>query len=118
MPIETRHIEFSDDELIDAVLEYCREARIAVPAADVENLQVGSDPERLVRLTFAVHSPVEPDEIVLSSQQILSALVQFCRLNHIPLPAEAVKRITSENGTLAMSFHTERRSRLKNGVAA
>ena len=118
VPVESRRIDFSTDEVISAAVGYCHEAHIPVPTADCQDFSIGADPRRRLTLTFAVDSPVDLDEVVLSDEQLLDALVRFCRVNEIPLPSEAAKGVKWRNGTLSMRFQCRRRTRYKSGLAA
>ncbi len=117
MPVETRRLTFSRPEIIAAALDYCGRGRIAYPAADLDGIELSADPQRLLRLRFRVASPVEPDEIVLGTGEMIEALVSFCRFGGVPLPNETEKRLEIGNEQLVMYFRIERRAR-RNGVTA
>lgn len=109
MPTEQRRIIFADDEIVTAVLSYCRIGGIALPDADVEKLDIALDTDCSVRLTFSVTSPDLPDEVFLDADTVMSALIGYCRLRSIPLPRVAAKRLEPADGTLSMVFEMQRR---------
>ena len=117
MPVETRRLTFSRPEIIAAALDYCGRGRIAHPAADLDSIELSADPRRLLRLRFRVASPVEPDEVVLGTSEMIEALVSFCRFGGVPLPNEVQKRLEIEDDELVMHFRIDRRPR-RNGLAA
>lgn len=116
MPVETRRLTFSRPEIIAAALDYCGRGRIAHPAADLDGIELNADPRRLLRLRFRVASPVEPDEVVLGTGEVIEALVSFCRFGGVPLPNETEKRLEIDNEQLVMHFRIERRPR-RNRIA-
>ncbi len=117
MPVEIRQLTFSRPEIIAAALDYCGRGRIARPEADLDSIELDADPRRLLRLRFRVASPVEPDEVVLCTGEVIEALVSFCRFGGVPLPNETEKRLEIDNDQLVMFFRIERRAR-RNGVTA
>ncbi len=117
MPVETRRLTFSRPEFIAAALDYCGRGRIAHPEADLDGIELNADPRRLLRLRFRVASPVEPDEVVLGTGEMIEALVSFCRFGGVPLPNETEKSLEIDNEQLVMYFRIERRPR-RNRVAA
>ncbi len=117
MPVETRRLTFSRPEIIAAALDYCGRGRIAHPEADLDGIELDADPRRMLRLRFRVASPVEPDEVVLGTSEVIEALVSFCRFGGVPLPNEVQKRLEIEDDTLVMHFRIDRRPR-RNGLAA
>lgn len=108
MPIERRRILFSDDEIVAAAVSHCRATGIAVPDAEVEDIDVSLKPDCAVTLTFAVSSPDQSDELSIDTDTLVNALVSFCRLNAIPLPKSAQKHIEPKDGLLSMVFNTSR----------
>ena len=111
MPVETRRLTFSRPEIIAAALDYCGRGRIAHPAADLDGIELSADPRRLLRLRFRVASPVEPDEVVLGTGEMIEALVSFCRFGGVPLPNETEKSLEIDNEQLVMYFRIDRRPR-------
>lgn len=108
MPIERRRILFSDDEVVAAAVSHCRATGIAVPDAEVEDVDVCLTPGCAVTLTFAVSSPDQADELSIDTDTLVSALISFCRLNAIPLPKAPHKHIEPKDGLLSMVFNTDR----------
>ena len=111
MPVETRRLTFSRPEIIAAALDYCGRGCIARPEADLDGIELNPDPRRLLRLRFRVASPVEPDEVILGTGEVIEALVSFCRFGGVPLPNKIEKRIEIDDEQLVMFFRIERRPR-------
>jgi len=107
MSIEMRSLLFSRAELIAATLEFCRREWIAVPAADIERIEIMPGGDQALALYFAVDGPMRADRITLSYRQLIAALSGFCRRHDIPLPRTPEKEIHCENGQLAMQYRIE-----------
>ncbi len=116
MSIETRRLTFSEQELIVAALDFCRYDRIAVPEAEVERIEFAHGPEPSLVLSFRTGGPMDPDRVVLSAGQLVSALAEFCKRCAIPVLRHTEKHLRCEDGTLAMLFRIEHRS--QRGIAA
>jgi hypothetical protein len=108
MPTERRRIIFSDDEVVDAALSYCRATGIAVPDAEIDERSVATDTDCSLVLTFAVASPDQRDEVEMGGDSVLNALVAFCRMQSIPLPKSAAKRLEAYDGAVSMVFDMKR----------
>lgn len=108
MPTERRRIIFSDDEIVAAALSHCRAAGIPVPDAEVETLSVATDGDCRLLLTFSVSSPEQSDEVRLDAGHVLTALISYCRIQSIPLPKAASKRLEPLDGAVSMVFDMQR----------
>ena len=108
MPTERRRIIFSDDEIVSAALSHCRTAGIPVPDADLEDQTIATEGDCRLLLTFAVSSPDQIDEVRLDADSVLTALIAYCRMQSIPLPKAASKRLDQQGGAVSMVFDMER----------
>ena len=108
MPTERRRIIFSDDEVVDAALAHCRATGIPVPDAEVEHRSVADNGDCGLVLQFAVSSPDQADEVEVDAAAMLTALVAFCRMQSIPLPRAAAKRLEHHDGAVSMVFEMKR----------
>ena len=119
MPTERRRIIFSDDEIVSAALAHCRATGIRVPDAEVEELSIETDKDCGLLLTFAVGSPDQIDEVGIDAGNVLTALVSYCRMQSIPLPKAAAKRLEPRNGALSMVCDLQlRRGSVTSTIAA
>lgn len=109
MPTERRRIIFSDGEVVDAALAYCRATGIPVPDAKVERQNIADSDACGLVLGFAVSSPELSDEVEIDGADMLAALIAFCRMQSIPLPKAAVKRLERHNGAVSMVFEMKRK---------
>ena len=108
MPTERRRIIFSANEIVSAALAHCRATGIPVPDADVQELCIGTDTDCGLLLTFAVDTPDQIDEVRIDADNVLAALVSYCRTQSVPLPNAAAKRLDPRDGALSMVFELQR----------
>lgn len=108
MPTERRRIIFSDGEVVDAALAYCRATGIPVPDAEVEHRNIADSDDCSLTVKFAVSSPELPDEVAIGGADLLTALIAFCRMQSIPLPKAAAKRLELHTGAVSMVFEMKR----------
>ncbi len=104
MPAERRRIIFSNDEVVAAALSYCRATGIPVPDAEVQRRSVCMESDGSLFLVFDVSSPDQEDDVTLDVETVLNALVEFCRVQSIPLPRAAQKRLEYHGGALSLVF--------------
>ncbi len=108
MPTERRRIIFSDDEIVSAALAHCRATGVPIPDAEVEEQLIETDSDCGLILTFAVSSPDQIDEVRLDADSVLTALISYCRMQSIPLPRSAAKRLDPLGDALSMVFDMQR----------
>ncbi len=113
MAYESRNIVFSEEELVSAALDYCRHARIAVPDASIEHLDISAAPEPSVVLRFRVGCPMDIDQIAVAGKPLVAALVRFCNQHEIPLPRNSEKILRCESGKITMHLEIKHRARCK-----
>ncbi len=87
MPTELRHILFRPAEIIQAVREYHRRSRQPLPSGTVVSYAVETEePAGAIRLRIQL-ARAPP------AGQRDSAVLLYCNMQHIPLPATAEKSL-------------------------
>ena len=109
MAFESRRLIFSQEELISAALEICHHDRIALPDAEVESVGFVSRDHPSLALCSRISGPMDPDRVVLSEEQLITALARFCKRKEIPLPRSCEKKVRCENGKIALQFEMSHR---------
>ncbi len=104
MAFESRRLVFSQEELISAALDFCHHDGIAVPAAEVEGVEFISHQDPSLALFFRVDCPMDPDQIVLSQEQLITALARFCKCKEILLPQYSEKQVRCEEGKIVLQI--------------
>ncbi len=114
MSVEMRHLAFSRDEVISAVLDHCRDKRIALPDAAFDRIEMTSGFEPSLTICFQANSPMDTDRVTLSSRELMSALEEYCRGHEIPVSRHPEKqlRVTDDELTLFYRIRHSARCRL------
>lgn len=102
MPSEIRHIIFSPEEVVRAVVDYHRRSGKALPTGSV----IRTTYEREPTVRCALHMGLDADSsrhVVWIEEPILAAsLIFFCIQNGIPLPTKAAKNLQMLNEQVAL----------------
>lgn len=109
MPLELRKILFSVPELQVAVIGHCRATRRPIPDADVARLVIRNDESAVATLHFRPSfNPKDPAEVVFTGDEVLAALIGYCRVIGIPLPRAAKKVLWPQDDgmSLMITLHT------------
>ena len=61
-----------------------RTGRVACTKVDLDRIEFDANSRRLIRLSFRVASPIEPDEVVLFTGKVIEAPVSFCCFGGVP----------------------------------
>jgi hypothetical protein len=118
--VELRKVLFAEEELQAAVVDYCLRAKIRLPEANIENIDITDDAEACVVLSYHTDDPNDASDVTLSRDQVAAALIRYCGDNNIPLPRKARKILQpgDEGVALLINIHWERRARGKAPDAA
>ncbi|MQP66774.1 hypothetical protein GE253_15670 [Niveispirillum sp. SYP-B3756] len=103
MPIEIRHILFSQEEVIRAVVEYHRRSGNPLPAGSVIRIEVMPDPVRCA-LHFA-RDDNSRQVAWVDNQPLAAALIMFCINQRIPLPTKSTKLLDVMNDKVTLVVH-------------
>ncbi len=106
MPTELRHILFRPAEIIQAVREYHRRSRQPLPSGTVVSYAVETEePAGAIRLRiklaldppagqmYSKPSNAAQQDIVVETASLAAAVILYCNMQHIPLPATAEKSL-------------------------
>ncbi|MFV3073765.1 hypothetical protein [Niveispirillum fermenti] len=103
MPTEIRHILFSNDEVIRAVVEYHRRAGNPMPSGSVIRMEVMADP---VRCALHVGQDDGARQVHWVDNPTLAAcLIFFCINQRIPLPTKSAKQLHMMNDKITLVVH-------------
>lgn len=95
MVAEVRYVVFSTQELSRALLTayQSRGGPNALPSGTVHSITQDSRPGVKVTITIAPDRSSEPILLDWNEDEVLSALVGYCRSTNIPLPAASSKQL-------------------------
>jgi hypothetical protein len=97
MPIESRTIVFSEEELKAALFDFCLAKQRRLPISGFAHLQVSLNAQ--IQAT-AGQTPAE--SITLVEHEIAAALIIYCKKHNIPLPRNSKKSLTLNNGVITL----------------
>ena len=101
---EVRAIIFSDDELELALNQYQQRSPTPALPGSIQSLSI--DTEKLtVDLRVAGTRGIDR-LLTVSSEEVLCALVEYCRAGNVPVPIRSTKRVQVIGGDLALMIST------------
>ena len=115
MPTELRHIVFRPAEVIQAVKEYYRRSRQPLPTGSVLSCAVETEKANgaiRFRIKIALDSTdghlysrsagTKEQDILIETPNLAAALILYCNMRHVPLPARANKSLQRVGDQLAL----------------
>ncbi|MBK1670130.1 hypothetical protein CKO28_19015 [Rhodovibrio sodomensis] len=94
MPLEERHIEFSDVETAAALQRYVRKRYAGREAVAIRHVRPASDGGALTGVQATGNQGMERVQLDLSRAELTAALLSWCFSHQIPIPRRAEKRVT------------------------
>ncbi|MBF0248677.1 MAG: hypothetical protein HQL36_11505 [Alphaproteobacteria bacterium] len=106
MPVDVRKLIFSKKELRLTFQRFCLDQSMNVPDGPVEDILVVEDIPDEVRviLNYPTDNPSNPVRVHLRHDQIMEALLGFCRALKIPVPRQAQKHLHKHGEGLAVTI--------------
>ena len=94
MPAEIRHIVFCGAEIASAVREYRRNAGRPLPTGSLRRVEIGTNAGSVrVALDIAPDNGITTSTWEIGSAEITEALVMYCGVHNVPLPAAGAKSL-------------------------
>ena len=104
MPTDKRSITFSERELGEVLLAFCREKGRRVPEVGFPHPRPSLDRDSSVIVVVEVQSKV----ITFAEHEIAAALIMYCLWNKIPLPRSAKKSLSiNDQGEVSLNLSME-----------
>ncbi len=91
MPTEFRHIIFSEDETIAAIVEFQRRSGNVLPAGTVAQCVLTAEPDIRVDLEIEPDGESESQWFAFSRDDLATALIMYCIDHRIPMPIKSTK---------------------------
>jgi hypothetical protein len=102
MVAEVRYIIFSTQELSKALIVAHQKKGTVLPSGTIHSIEQDSRPGVKVTITVAPDRSSDPIFLDASEDEVLAALVGFCRESKIPLPANSSKSLGSIRKSLCL----------------
>lgn len=102
VPTEFRHIIFSHEETLAAIVEYRKRTSDALPSGNVIKFVVSEDPE------IRVDMVIDPDRVrghrrvAVYRDDLATALIMYCIDRRIPMPIKSNKFLQVFNGNIGL----------------
>ncbi len=105
MPEEYRKLLFTDDELKQAIVEFCQSNGMILPQDEIIAVEMTGLPHNPVRLRYSTTTQRGATEVSLSRDQLGAALIIYCRQRRIPVPRSAEKNVKINGSEVALLVH-------------
>lgn len=102
MPTEIRHIIFTQDEVVRAVVEYHKRTANPLPSGAIVKLEFEREPEVRCALHLDLDAGHTRQIFWIENALLAAALIFFCINNRIPLPTRAAKQLQMLNDKVAL----------------
>jgi hypothetical protein len=100
MPIEIRHMIFSNQEVITAARHYYQRFNRSIPDNSAIRLDACAGVPVAVVISAAASKSRPPAEFRLTGEELLAAIILFCHTKRIPMPSRGAKEICLMGGRL------------------
>ena len=103
MPLDTRRILFSEEEVIVAIRQFYDRKGKSFPIGIVENTTIIEKPECTFQCDIVRDNNQE--QVVVAGAALAAALIAYCISRRIPLPAKADKTLAISQGQLVLAIN-------------
>ena len=104
MPTELRRLNFSEEEVQGALVNYALRSNMQMPSSGIQSLLVENNGGVTVTLRFAPNDDGDPRDVEFSEAHLAAAIILFCRVQEIPVPRDAVKVLSHKGNEIAMTM--------------
>ena len=110
MTKEVRYMLFSNEELYQALTLHLRSRNFELPKGFLKSIQIGETGMPVIALTYVCDKGGDL-AFRFDNQEVLGALIGYCRHFHIPLPSKGAKTLEIKDGSIGllstMNFKTQ-----------
>jgi hypothetical protein len=107
MVSEVRHIVFSSEELMQAIVEYCRASKTPLPAGDViGSTATQAEDSNALQVALIMRQPpnYEDETVKIENRVVGAALLRYCISKKVPMPRAASKSLELKDGEVALTL--------------
>lgn len=102
MPLDLRTTIFSEDELIEALLDYAKRNHIELPPTRVEAVDVTWEPKLSATLTFKEDALDRSEKMTYDGNEVAAAVILYCHRYKEPVPHFAEKGLKPYDGGIQL----------------
>ena len=110
MPSEFRQIQFSNNELIEALYEHNRVAETKLPQGMIVSCKPVVEAKVAVRLELVDQASGETQVTSLPPELVAAALLRYCFRHAIPIPRNATKSIQVHGDEVSLDVRIKGRT--------
>ena len=104
MPKEARQITFKNDEVMDALCEFCRQTDRKLPTDQLAGLSFANEAQITVYIN---HTNTDIPASTFTQSETAAALIKYCNSKGIPVQKKATKWLVIKEDHLVLSMATE-----------
>ena len=104
MPAEYRTLVFSQEEIRSALIDHSTRSRRSFPLGEIVNVEFRTEETDQVELVVRSDLYDEVNKVRLEPEFVAAALIRYCFLQRVPLPRNATKSLTVEQGQLCLKI--------------
>ena len=107
MPLEIKHIYFTESELKKALVNFSVLKKQFFETEDIKEIII--DKGKTLRITFKVDPGLgfDDNKIIYSHAEVAAALFAFCMVSKIPLPRRGVKELHANDEKVYLTITLE-----------
>ena len=102
MPTEFRHIIFTQDETISAIVEYRRRMSNPLRPGHVTRYDLASEPDIRIDLEITPDTEQKRRRMVVPRDDLATALIMYCIDHRIPMPVKSTKFLQVFGGNVGL----------------
>ncbi len=107
MPLEIKHIYFTEDELKKALVNFSVLKKQFLETEDIVELTINKGAEVTVSLIVDKTLEFENDRVDYSHGEVAASLFAFCMASKIPLPRRGIKELHANNEKIFLTITLE-----------
>ncbi|MDG1708578.1 MAG: hypothetical protein P8H03_07435 [Emcibacteraceae bacterium] len=107
MPLEVKHIYFTEAELRKALVNFSVLKRQFLEIEDVQKTIIARDDSVSVSLLVDKALEFEDDTLVFSHAEVAASLFAFCMVSKIPLPRKGLKELHANEERVYLTITLE-----------
>ncbi len=104
MPTEIRRLNFVEEEVQAALVNYALRSNMQLPNASLQKLRVHKNDGISVTLHYAPNEDGQARDVEFSEAHVAAAIILFCRVQEIPVPRDALKILSHDKNNIAMTM--------------
>ena len=107
MPLEIKHIYFTETELVTALINFSVLKKQFIETEDIKETIIDGSDNISVTLMLDETLEFENDKITYSHAEVAASLFAFCMVSKIPLPRRGIKELHANDEKVFVTITLE-----------